>query len=626
MDKPDTQNRTARGLWLLTAICIVASVGYWLLFRQRDQYVDFQGLFPLVLWLALMALHLIGGLTCYLSSRQVPKPAASTLMGTYFLAAALVHSWVAIDYLGADDKLRLAYLNWQYPQDQQLHRLLDQPPYDSAAIAAVLAQGARADSWRNEWALWKVLQATDHDADNRRFEVAQLLLQNGAQPDRKSRSGIHYRNHQWRVDGALERWLLQRDKRNTPLCHTLRQLRPTDAPLLNELLEAGAEVNQICPLRYGQGQSRPTSITGLAIMHRHAEALEQVSARDGQLHTSHDRELWADALRSSAYQGNERLLNALLVHAPGNSDQPAPAPHLADALLGAIQNNQPDSALRLLAAGARPAQADIVLQAMQRSDGHTQLLAALVEAGADINFKRSRQLSPLGEALRRKNLALVKTLLALGADLQRTNLPDGPLHQVFTWPEGEQMVAAELLFKQGADPERRDSSQRTFLQRAVVLNQHELVRVALNYKANTSVTNRRGDTLTKLALTHGDDDMLALLQITAPRPGPDVNKLTWAARYDPLQRVQTLLTEGYPINGLDRTGRTALEAATRRNRRDVYLHLLQAGANVKLSIKDGSRLISANRASSAASVRRLRGLDKNADPAITLLGAAALTG
>ncbi len=593
--------------------CMLASLGYWFMFKERDVYIDFQGLFPLLGWISLMALHALGGAYALYACRRPGSRTAKTTIRCYFSAALLVHTWVALDYSGWDERLMLAAQDVLQPADVKLHSYLDSGEVEPAQLRALLREGADGDSWRREWALWKAFAGGNP-------ENVELLLAAGAGADRLSRSGTSYLTFTYRVDGPLERLLLRRDKRNTLLCEVLlqrgRHMHSSDYSLLNKLLAHGADPQQHCAFR------RPVSVQGLAALSRDPQVVGLLSRTAAAPATAADREFTLSGLQSSAAQGHTALLTAFMHWLPAAVYPQA----YARALTAAVENNRPAAAMQLLEAGARLPRKDGILFAVQQSHGHRALLQALITSGQDINYRHNRQASALGYAVQQKDLALINTLLELGADLQQTNVRYGLLHKIFAAQSPLRETLAQRLLQAGADPERRDSNHHTFLQRSVYADQAALVALALQFNADRNVKTRRGQSLQDLALQHASDDILNLLEITAPRPGPDINQLTWAAEYSPLQKVKELIANGYPVNGVDRRGRTPLETASRKNRPEIYNFLLRAGADAQLWIADGSKLVNANRASSAASVRRLRGLQKNQDPAFSLLAAAALAG
>ncbi len=671
----------------LALCCVLATLGYWWLFRGRVSYVDFQGWLPVLLWCSLVALHLLAALLTYISRHT--SPGARRLLMSGYGTALILHTWTALDYTGKDEQWLRTGQAILHPKNAKLHDYLDSLERSSInslerssinslerssknslerssinslerssinslerssinsleqdintpeeTLQVLLSNGAQAHSWRGDWALWKVLGKP---------KLVEQLLAHGANPDSYSRSGTSRHQFKYWVDGPLERLFLQRDQRHTPLCKLLETHTPphqqtqanqfpTQHRVVQLLLEHGAKANQICRFR------TPLSPLGYALLSRDLELVESLVNHGARLQTDTDRDFAYVALENSAANGQLQPLYVRVLPVAQHQQT------YARALTAAIRQHQNAGARFLLAEGARLQRPDEVLFVMaqarrKRMPVDLGLIDTLVELGADINHRSGRSPSALGKAIQQKDLELTRHLLGLGANIHQTNIRYGTLHALFAMPSPIREQFAQLLLDAGADPERRDSQGHTFLMRSVYTNNLELTKMALAAGAHTRPENqpqhprqssprsspqsRTKKSLTTLALQYADDEILAALNIDQPRPGPDPNKLTWAARYGTVAEVKSLVAAGYKVNALDRTGATALERAARKGREDICQYLLSAGADPNLWIADGSKLISANRAGSIASVRRLRGLNKEDNAGFSLLASAALAG
>jgi ankyrin repeat protein len=597
---------------IATLASVLASAGYWALFHGRDHYEDFQGLFPVILWLLLIALHVILGAIAFWSAWRASSRVLQGIVTVYFVGTFVLQTWVLLDYTGIDEGLVFAYQNNFDRRVVALHHTLEQTPIDLAKLKSQLDEGADADAWRGTWAIWKAWQQEDVGA-------MEVLLAHGAKPDRHSRSGTRYDDFKYWVDGPMERLLLQRDKRDTVLCLYVQrspdQRRVADTRLLAALLEAGADPNQICRWR------EPVTPIGLATANSDADAIRVLQAAGASPATEEDRRFMGSRLSAAAYAGNTRLLDALTQLWP--VDEHADA--YTDAFVSAIEGHQPDVAIALLQAGATFDRPDAVVFVIKKGHVEGPLLRLLVEQGADPSFAPEREKAPLDYATSRKDLDLLQLLISLGADVNRTQHRDGLLHDTFKLPAELQVKFAARIIAAGGNLERRNSNDHTFLMNAAYGNNLAMAELALVSGADRNAVTKRGATAGMLALDNSASDaMLALLEVTQSRPKPDINDLVWAAQYKSPADVSALLDAGVDINAPDRSGVSALEAAARRDRVEVCRLLLSRGADANQSIRDGSPLFSANRASDAASVKRLRKLPTGADPAISLLASALL--
>ena len=162
--------------WMLTGICAVATAGFWWLFAGRDHYEDFQGFFPLILWLILMAMHAVFGsivliLVAPERSRFILLP-----VQLYFWLSLVIHVGLLFDWMGWDEDLYESVNNQLFPLDKALHQALAEQDVQASDIEVLLKQGANADSWRGTWAIWRARALPDND-------VLSLLLRYGANPD-----------------------------------------------------------------------------------------------------------------------------------------------------------------------------------------------------------------------------------------------------------------------------------------------------------------------------------------------------------------------------------------------------------------------------------------------------------
>lgn len=175
-----------------------------------------------------------------------------------------------------------------------------------------------------------------------------------------------------------------------------------------------------------------------------------------------------EPLHAAARAGQNEAIQALL-HAPALADPDAP-------------NGDQDGAIHVAA-----------------SEGWTETLRVLVQAGADVDRRGGRGGTALGDAACDGNAAVVRTLLELGADPDAKNSYDGnaPLHQVALWGrpgESGEVVAALLEF--GADPFALNDAGQTF--KDIALANAHLSALSVIPSAPPS-SQMSGPTLTKLS-------------------------------------------------------------------------------------------------------------------------------
>jgi len=151
----------------------------------------------------------------------------------------------------------------------------------------------------------------------------------------------------------------------------------------------------------------------------------------------------------------------------------------------------------------------------------------------------------LHDAANRGNLALVKTKLRQGADVNaRDRYGRTPLMYMLT-----DLTSVQYLAGQGADVNVRDIRGQTPLMQAAWLGQPEVVRFLVKEGAEVDARNDSGQT--------------ALMQATRS-----------------LDVVKFLVAQGADINAADDRGETVLLKAAMDGRLSVVRYLLDAGAEV----------------------------------------------
>ncbi|MDQ7994395.1 MAG: ankyrin repeat domain-containing protein [Luteibacter sp.] len=228
---------------------------------------------------------------------------------------------------------------------------------------------------------------------------------------------------------------------------------------------------------------------------------------------------------------------------------------LFDALLPQLPQSA-DALLQLMRAGATPAGAGLLGQAVCRLDGADERLTlAMLEAGADPFGADARGRTPVHMAAATGRSALLGALLARGMD---PNVRDAggrtPLHAALE-QGGESLPLVRLLVAHGADPEAADVN---------------------------------GETPYGLGIGHGDvERWLSWTAWPLPRRPLRADDLPAAAAAGDIQAVDRLLELGFAVDTRDAQGATALLRAAGAGRRDVAEHLIEAGADPTLAAASG---------------------------------------
>jgi len=178
----------------------------------------------------------------------------------------------------------------------------------------------------------------------------------------------------------------------------------------------------------------------------------------------------------------------------------------------------------------------------------------LLAAGADPNLCNKEGNTPLHEAARKNFLDIVRNLLAKGADPNLCNKEGNtPLHGA---AGGNFPNMVQILLAAGANP---NLGNNTPLHEAAGGNFPNMVQILLAAGANVNVTNNEGSTP-----LHG------------------------AARGESVEIVQTLLAASADPNVRDKRGDTALHNAASSCRLEAARILMAAGANANVGNNDGS--------------------------------------
>jgi ankyrin repeat protein len=212
--------------------------------------------------------------------------------------------------------------------------------------------------------------------------------------------------------------------------------------------------------------------------------------------------------------------------------------------------------------------------------GHTAVVRALLDAGADINVQST-------EALAR--LVTFPTLL----DLERKNAEPSKMTPLMYAAENGRLAAAKVLLDKGAKTDMQDASGMTALLYAARNGDSSMVQALLERGADVRARNDAGKTALMLVAEGGAAGVLGPPQPVTWRKGRDAAEKAYLARRkaeysrwraaavrsaaaNDTAIVKALLARGADVNASDREGNTALILATKAHHAAVLPILSQA--------------------------------------------------
>jgi ankyrin repeat protein len=223
------------------------------------------------------------------------------------------------------------------------------------------------------------------------------------------------------------------------------------------------------------------------------------------------------------------------------------------------------------------------------------LLAFLVVCVVAISSAASSA-SELTDALKARDVAKVRSLIAAGADINEKVQRDYPLNTAAIFGPIE-MVAA--LLDAGADLEKPGRDGLHPLHNAVAMGHKDIVALLLQKGASVAAKDQQGRTpLIYFTANAGTDVGIATLLLTA---GADPNvedadrwtALNYVARYTGnIALAKLLISAGADINHGKDNGETPVGSATFHMHYDLAKFLIVAGADVNKADKDGKSPLS----------------------------------
>ena len=215
---------------------------------------------------------------------------------------------------------------------------------------------------------------------------------------------------------------------------------------------------------------------------------------------------------------------------------------------------------------------------------HTEVIAALLEAGADTTVRLKNGFTPLHVAAESNRIKVIAMLIAAGADHNTQNeAGETPLH--IAARKGHAEVIAALL-EAGADTTVRLKNGFTPLHVAAVSNRIKVSAALIAAGADANAQNGAGQTPLHMATFSGHTEVIAAL-LEAGTDHNTQNKmgltpLHIAAKKGHTEVSAALIAAGADHNAQDRTGQTPLHIAAREGHTEVSAALITAGADANV--------------------------------------------
>lgn len=207
-------------------------------------------------------------------------------------------------------------------------------------------------------------------------------------------------------------------------------------------------------------------------------------------------------------------------------------------------------------------------------NGNRELVAYLLDLGADLHARDTAGHSPFGEAVK---------FAVTPADSRNAQSPE------------ERLAFVSWMLDQGANIQLADREGWTPFLQAVEHQNHELINLFVRRGADTRVHTNDGCTALHLALAHTDplliDKMLFLdVNIHAQR-SDGCSALMLAVKGQHQTAVEKLLRMGADVNACDQQGQTALFYAVRASSDKMIQALLDRGADLSVRDRRGITLL-----------------------------------
>ena len=243
------------------------------------------------------------------------------------------------------------------------------------------------------------------------------------------------------------------------------------------------------------------------------------------------------------------------------------------------------------------------------SNGYTEIVEALMAAGADVNIQNKYGKTALMFAAVNGYTEIAKVLMAAGADVNIQN-KYGKTALMFAVDRKDIEILKDLIAA-NADVNARDQNGATALMKAVEKRDPEIVKVLMKANPEVNIQDKYGNTALLEAVKGGDIQVAkelikagaevniqdnygntALLEAVKGRDIQVAKELINAGAYNDLALIRAseqgyieiveklIVAKHINLNAEDEYGNTALMCAAKEGRIDIAKDLIAAGANV----------------------------------------------
>jgi ankyrin repeat protein len=143
-------------------------------------------------------------------------------------------------------------------------------------------------------------------------------------------------------------------------------------------------------------------------------------------------------------------------------------------------------------------------------NGHTEIVRMLMEKGADVNAKDNNRSTALMKAILHRHTEIVRMLLENGADVNVKNGYGSTALVLASW-DGETEIM-RMLLENGADVNAKDANGSTALIKASLNGHTKVVSMLLEKGADVNAKNNAGNTAFFLANRRGNTEIVKLLK------------------------------------------------------------------------------------------------------------------
>ena len=353
--------------------------------------------------------------------------------------------------------------------------------------------------------------------------------------------------------------------------------------VVKALIEAGADIN-------GQDEDGTTPLMEAAcwyddqMVHELIRAGASVSAKNNKqqtaLHTASNSEsMWAPR------KGLSSVVNALIEAGADINGQDEDGTTL---LMQAAYRGDDQMVHELIRAGASATAKNKKLQTAlhlaisstnrrAQGKGHSSIVKALIEAGADVNGQDEDGTTPLMQAACGYDDQMVHELIRAGASVTAMSKQQKQRALHIACKEGHSSVIKALV-EAGADVNGQDEDGRTLLMEAAYRGDDQMVHELIRAGASVSAKDNKLQTAFHLAFSSS----------------------WWAHQKGRSSVVKALIEAGADINGQDKDGTTPLMKAAYKVNDQMVHELIRAGASV--SAKNSKQQTALHTASNSESM------------------------